>query len=262
MTINTTNQLTYLFAILITSASAYNNEQVAPTMVSIPAGNFIMGCLQEAPCPPEEMPLSPINIHSFAISKHEITFSQWDQCYNDQGCDHSPSDNGWGRDNRPVININWHDTQQYLKWLSKKEGKIFRLPTEAEWEYAARAGSKTATPYGNCIQPSHANFDSRVGYTALACEYELSYTGQTAPVGSYPENDYGLTDMIGNVSEWTLGCATKNYSQPETTETCKQRVSRGGSWDSLRWDARSAARLNTPAHERNSTTGFRIVHPL
>lgn len=241
-------------------ASNYSSKSLAPLMVSIPAGKFIMGCINNAPCPPEEKPKTSITIHPFTISKYEITFSQWDQCYNDKGCDHYPDDNNWGRGNRPVINVNWNDTQQYLIWLSKKEGKTFRLASEAEWEYAARAGTTTATPYGNCIQPSHANFDSRFGYTAFKCQHKPAYKGQTTPVGSYPENRYGLNDMIGNISEWTLSCSTKNYSPSPSNKNCKYSITRGGSWESLRWDARSAVRISTPINERNNTTGFRIVY--
>lgn len=249
-----------LLFIYSTSAAANQNKYQDPMMVSIPSGKLIKGCIQEAPCPPEERPLVSVILPKFTMSQHEITFSQWDQCYTEKACNHSPDDNGWGRGHRPVINVSWNDAQQFLTWISAKKGKNFRLPTGSEWEYAARAGTTTATPYGNCLQPSSANFDSRYGYTRFSCEYEKHYVGKTTTVGSYPKNNYGLYDTMGNVGEWTSSCATPNLLQAETATYCTKQVIRGGSWDTLPWATRSASRDNAQEKNvRNIYTGFRIV---
>ena len=128
-------------------------------MVAIPAGRFRMGCLSDdGGCFDDEKPVREVVIASFALSKHEVTFAQWDACVSGGGCGgHRPGDGGWGRADRPVVNVSWEDAQSYVSWLSRQTGEEYRLPTEAEWEYAARAGTTTKYSWGNEIGENRAN---------------------------------------------------------------------------------------------------------
>ena len=129
-------------------------------MVVIPAGRFRMGCLSDdgCYCRSNEKPVREVVIASFALSKHEVTFAQWDACVSGGGCGHHlPNDQGWGRTDRPVVNVSWEDAQSYVSWLSRETGEAYRLPTEAEWEYAARAGTTTKYSWGNEIGVNRAN---------------------------------------------------------------------------------------------------------
>ncbi|WP_295392796.1 formylglycine-generating enzyme family protein [uncultured Thiodictyon sp.] len=119
-------------------------------MVYIPVGSFLMGCQPaEKDCFPDEKPAHQVQIPAFEIGKYEVTFDEWDTCVADGGCTQKPGDAGRGRGRRPVINVSWDDAQQYVTWLSRKTGKPYRLPSEAEWEYAARAGTQTAWSFGD-----------------------------------------------------------------------------------------------------------------
>ena len=121
-----------------------------PEMVVIPAGTFRMGCVTRGSCDNDERPVHEVRVAAFELSNHEVTFAQWDVCTEYGDC-RWVNDEGWGRGERPVINVNWHDGQQYLQWLSRETGESFRLPSEAEWEYAARAGTETRYWWGNDI---------------------------------------------------------------------------------------------------------------
>ena len=124
-----------------------------------------------------------------AVGKYEVTFAEWDTCVAGGGCSHKPKDLGWGRDRRPVIDVKWNNAQEYVKWLSRKTGKSYRLLFEAEWEYAARGGAKSEV-FGK----GNANCDG--------CGSRWD-NKRTAPVGSFRANGFGLHDMLGNVMEWT-----------------------------------------------------------
>ena len=133
---------------------------VLPAMMVLPAGRFRMGCLSNDDCRNDEKPVREVAIASFALSKHEVTFAQWDACVSGGGCGgHRARDAGWGRAARPVVNVSWEDAQSYVSWLSRETGEEYRLPTEAEWEYAARAGTTTKYSWGNVIGVSRANCD-------------------------------------------------------------------------------------------------------
>ena len=138
----------------------------------------------------DERPRVEVTIdHPFALGRDEVTFAEWQACLDDGGCaGYAPADAGWGQGDRPVINVAWTDVQTYLVWLRAKTGKPYRLPTEAEWEFACRAGTATSYPFGDAIGPALANYDRQVG--------------RTQEVGSYPPNPWGLRDMNGNVWEW------------------------------------------------------------
>ena len=252
-------------------------------MVVIPAGSFRMGCVSgHAWCGDAERPVHDVTIPSaFAVSKHEVTFAQWDACVQGGGCldsnnqeprrrrrrasGYRPGDEGWGRGNRPVIHVSWLDAKSYVRWLSEKTGATYRLLTEAEWEYAARAGTSAAYSWGNEIDLSLANY--------LPGDHEGA-RGKTVPVGSFEPNSWGLYDMHGNVAEWVEDCWNRTYSGAPTdgsawrTGSCESdwrgRVLRGGGFNFLGgFRVRSASRDNFSDDFRGSNSyGLRIARPL
>ena len=145
----------------------------------------------------EEGPQRRVTIAPFAIGKTEVTFAQWDACVSAGGCSRRPADNGWGRGARPVMRVSWEDAQEYVGWLSRQSGQSYRLPSEAEWEYAARAGTETPFHTGRRISTDQANFAGDYTYNGSS---KGQYRGQTTPVGSFAANGWGLHDMHGNVS--------------------------------------------------------------
>ena len=214
-------------------------DMMVGEMVSIPAGTFRMGDLSWAGGD-DELPIRSVTVPAFRLSKHEVTFAQWDACVADGGCDdYSPDDEDWGRGNRPVINVSWRDVQYFIEWLNSKTDGNYRLPTEAEWEYAARAGTTTKYSWGDDISSNQAN----CGNDYCGDSYRA-----TAPVGSFPANRWGLHDMHGNVWEWVQDCQHDNYEGAPTdgsawtSGNCSWRVIRGGSWGSDAEALRSAYR--------------------
>jgi formylglycine-generating enzyme required for sulfatase activity len=197
------------------------------------------------------------------VSKFEVTFAEWDACYELHGCRIRPDDYGWGRADRPVVGVDWYDAQQYVAWLSKQTGKTYRLLSEAEWEYAARAGTTTAYSWGNEVKP---------GGKAMANCFDCGSAfddKETAPVGSFAPNAFGLNDMLGNVWEWVEDCYHDSYEQAPadgaawTNPDCRERVSRGGSWGDLpQVLLRTAFRLRTPSVNRYGGLGFRVGRVL
>ncbi len=231
-------------------------RKLSDEMVSIPAGKFRMG-RRKGRGDSDEKPVHSVTVPAFKLGKHEVTFAQWDACVTDGGCDgYTPGDEGWGRGNRPVINVSWDDVQSYIDWLNEKTGGNFRLPTEAEWEYAARAGTTTRFSWGNDIGSNQANcFNADCGDS----------WDTTAPVGSFPANAWGLHDMHGNVLEWVQDCWNDSYKgAPKdgsawTSGDCGQRVLRGGSWSYTARALRSAARYWDDRSYRGDTIGFRLA---
>jgi formylglycine-generating enzyme required for sulfatase activity len=192
----------------------------------------------------------------FAVGQFALTFEEWDACIADGGCNgYKPSDRGWGRGRQPVINVSWDDAKAYIAWLSNKTGKTYRLLAEAEYEYATRAGTQTAYPWGNDIGKNNANCDG--------CGSRWD-NKQTAPVGSFAANGFGLYDMVGNVWEWTEDCWHDNYNGAPanasawTSGDCNRRVVRGGSWLSYPENLRSAYRFGFSPLYRSSDLGFRV----
>ena len=231
-----------------------------PEMVVVRAGSFLMGApeTEDYPRTDQERPVHRVTIDKpFAIGVYEVTFEEWDACVADGGCNrgHIPRDEGWGRQRRPVMNVRWEDAQAYAAWLSQKTGLAYRLPSEAEWEYAARAWTQTAYSFGDSILTSQANFWT----TGLR---------QTLPVGSFEPNAFGLFDMHGNVGEWVQDCWHPSYEGAPTdgsaweTGTCLERVERGGSHDLPDFLLRSASRFNWPDHYSHHTVGFRVAKTL
>ena len=226
-----------------------------PEMVVIPVGRFRMGDLSGAG-DDDEKPVHEVVIASpFALSKYEITFEDYDKFTYPNKVD----DVGWGRGRRPVINVSWDDANEYAAWLSAQTGKRYRLPTEAEWEYAARAGSTTEYSWGNDIGHNRANcYKDR-------CGDQWEYT---ASAGSFSANAFGLYDMHGNVWEWVQDCWNESYAGAPgdgsawSSGDCSQRVIRGGSWFNEPWDLRSSGRYWGTRTYRDHIIGFRLAQDL
>jgi formylglycine-generating enzyme required for sulfatase activity len=231
-----------------------------PEMVVAPSGSFLMGSpATERGRYNDEGPQRKITIAGpFAVSKFDVTFADWDACSSVGGCPRV-SDRGAGRGAKPVFDVSWDDAQQYVTWLSKMTGQPYRLLTEAEWEYAARAGATTAYPWGDEIGEGNANC---VGCGGQWDGKEIS------PVGSFKPNGFGLYDMVGDVWQWVEDCYHRDYNGATTDGsawtggTCARRVVRGGSWNGVPRPLRSAVRYMHPPDNRIANVGFRIARTL
>ena len=257
-------------AIHITVADApksFKDCEVCPEVVVVPAGRFMMGApFDEKGRSADEGPQHLVTIdYSFAAGKYEVTFEQWDACVDDGGCSYRVDDKGWGRGKSPVINVSWEDAQTYVRWLSRKTGALYRLLSEAEWEYAARAGAATPFSSGTTIRTDQANYDGTQTYGGSS---EGVARKKTVPVGSFPPNAFGLHEMHGNVWEWVEDCWNGTYmGAPDdgaawTTGDCQRRVLRGGSWSNAPDRLRSANRGMYSPIDRNSLQGFRVARTL
>ena len=230
-----------------------------PEMVSIPGGTFRMGDLS-GEGEKRERPVHSVTVPAFKMGKYEVTFAQWNACVADGGCGgYRPNDEGWGRGNWPAIYVSWDDAQLYIQWLNAKTGGNYRLPSEAEWEYAARVWSTTKYSRGNDIGRNRANC-SQNRYYGCRDSYE-----NTAPVGSFPANALGLHDMHGNVWEWVQDCRNDSYhgapsdGSAWTSGDCSYRLLRGGSWTDYEGILRSAFRSWDTRPHRGYSLGFRLV---
>ena len=242
-----------------------------PEMVVIPAGSFMMGSpAGEKGRISAEGPVHRVTIGDpLPVGRYEVTFAEWDACSRGGGCSHVPNDKGWGRGNRPVINVSWNDARAYVGWLSKKTGKAYRLLSESEWEYAARAGTKTPFHYGRTISTGQANYNGNFAYGSGR---KGKYRGQTTPVGTFPSNRFGLHDVHGNVMEWVEDCWHGSYQGAPSDGSawaqggdCSRRVVRGGSWYSGPRNLRSAFRLRYSRYSaggRFDYVGFRVARTL
>ena len=243
-----------------------------PEMVVLPSGEFMMGSPEsERGRAKNEGPQHKVAIASFAMGKHEVTFSQWDACVADGDCTHKAGDEGWGRGTRPVINVSWHDATTFVGWLTRKTGKTYRLPTEAEWEYAARGVTKADAPYqpfgtGATINYQQANYDANFKYGEGA--QPGIFRQKTQPVGSFRKSAFGLHDMHGNVWEWVQDCYRDSYEGAPTdgsavvAPNCGLRVLRGGAWNYHPQLLRSAYRYATAPEVRMDIAGFRVARGL
>ena len=230
-----------------------------PEMIVVPAGSFLMGSPFELG-ENREHPQHNVTIaRPFAVSKFEVTFNEWDFCVAQGACTPRHGDVGWGRGDRPAINVDWEDAKSYVAWLSKITRKDYRLLSEAEYEYAIRAGTYTEFPWGDAIGDNNANCDG--------CNSRWSK--QTAPVGSFAPNAFGLFDMVGNVLEWVEDCYHDNYDDAPNngsawidTGLCKHNVMRGGGWGDTPKSIRSAYRESMVPEFRNFDLGFRVARTL
>ena len=253
-----------------------------PKMIVIPSGQFTMGSPStEAGRIANEGPLRTVTFaRPFALSQTEITFEDYDR-FAAATARVLPDDMEWGRATRPVINVTWNDAVDYAAWLSLQTGKIYRLPTEAEWEYAARAGAGTARFWGENADSScqYANVQDDTlrdeGVSGLSnpvrCNDRVG--NQSAPVGQYQANAFGLHDMLGNVWEWTQDCWHATYVNApidgaawleQNNGICESRVTRGGSWQSNRLEGRTARRQPTAKSPNpvDPTIGIRLAQEL
>ena len=243
-----------------------------PEMVALPAGEFMMGSPEsEKGRNKDEGPQRKVTIaRPFAVGKFEVTFAQWDACVAEGGCTHKPGDESWGRGRRPVINVSWDDAKQFVAWLAKRTGKPYRLLTEAEWEYAARAVTKASDPHapfstGATINYKQANYDANFTYNKGP---QGLYRQKTLDVGSLPRNAFGLHDMHGNVWEWVEDCYRDSYrgaptdGSAVTSGDCSLRILRGGSWNYYPQLLRSAYRYATAGGIRVENVGFRVARAL
>ena len=234
-----------------------------PEMIVVPAGEFMMGSpTTENGRYDDEGPQHGVSIVApFAVSKFDVTFADWDACAGVGGCSQEgrANDAGWGRGTRPVIYVSSDDAQQYVAWLSRMTGKAYRLLSESEWEYAARAGSTTTFYWGDAIGKENGNCNG--------CGSQWDGR-QTSPVGSFKPNAFGLYDMAGNVWQWVQDCYHDNYRGAPTdgsariTGDCSRRVMRGGAWLNIPQDLRSAYRNSNPPGDRGYIVGFRVGRML
>ena len=235
--------------------TVFRDCEDCPEMVVLPAGRFQRGApTGEAGATAEERPMQQMTLAvPFAMSVTEVTFEQLEACVAAAIC-LRPPDSGWGRGKRPVGQIPYREAILFALWLSEKTGAEYFVPTESEWEYAARAGTETPWNTGDAILGEDANI--------------LGQYGKTLPVGGYPANRFGLHDMHGNVAEWVRGCVDTGYfgaptnGLPMLQGDCEKKVVRGGSFSAMPNEARSAARRIVPASSWAPDIGFRLVRRL
>ncbi len=249
-------------------AGGFRDCPGCPEMVKIPGGPLEMGDVAgtgEA----DEKPLRQLTIGSIYAGRYEVTFDEWAACVAGGGCAGTPRDAGWGRGRRPVINVSWVDAQRYVAWLSSASGKHYRLPTEAEFEYLMRAGSRSTYPWGEDGTQAcqYANVADRQAkkqnpdWNTFPCD---DGEALTAPVGSYRANAFGLFDVAGNVWEWTQDCYQSYRQAPADGSAfdppnCSRRVIRGGSWSDATRNLRSADRTASSPSATLKIVGFRVV---
>jgi formylglycine-generating enzyme required for sulfatase activity len=231
-----------------------------PEMILIPPGSFIMGDLQGKGFG-DERPLHEVNIAGIAVGRYEVTFEEYDR-FCEATERKKPGDAGWRRGKRPVTHVSWVDALVYTKWLSEQTGYIYRLPTEAEWEYFARSGTDTNYCWGNEIGKANASCDG------CGARWGLDAEKSTAPVGSFKPNPFGIYDTVGNVWEWTCSVYTDTYDGKETKRLDKiitggeVVVLRGGAWDEEPEKCRVSHRKVGYPGERSKYIGFRVVREL
>ncbi len=242
-----------------------------PDLVVLEAGTFWQGAEETSSTAlANEKPQRKVVLaQDFAIGIHEVTLAQWDACVAGGACS-ATEDNGWGRGSRPVIMVSWNDAQAYVEWLSKTTGERYRLPSESEWEFAARAGESAEwpddNPAGVCSLANIAGTETGFRWAHAACA-DL-FPVETAPVGSFLPNAFGLYDYLGNVAEWTLDCMSLSYvdspvdGSANNRGLCNSRTTRGGSWFSGARESRLTARFNLKTGDRNDFTGFRVLREL
>ncbi len=291
-----------------TVGEVFQDCEACPMMIVLPPDTYLMGspdsetAVSGLGTPGYERPQHRVTIPGpFAVGVYEVAFAEWDACVQAGGCErYRPDDEGWGRGWRPVINVNWDEAQAYVLWLSAATGENYRLLSEAEWEYAARAGTETRWFWGDdsSVQCRYANGRDNDAEAALPpsrnpyLKFPNCRDGyvHTAPLGSFQPNPFGLYDMLGNVAEWTADCWRSGRGlgtefaadfnaydgAPDNGDAwiegpCTGRVRRGGSWGDPPELMRSAARLRMDARpdprsrrrsDRSAFVGFRVARDL
>jgi eukaryotic-like serine/threonine-protein kinase len=219
-----------------------------PKMVFLEGGSFQMGSNEYG----NEKPVHEVTVENFAIGKYEVTFEEYDYFCEKTGREKPKDKEGWGRGKRPVINVSWNDAVAYTKWLSKETGKEYRLPTEAEWEYAARANSSSKYSFGN----DESDLKEYAWYGNNSGD-------KTHLVGEKKPNGFGLYDMHGNVWEWTCSDYKDNYNGNShkqcSSNNNAEKSLRGGSWGHDARYCRLAFRYNFAPDYRDNYYGFRVA---
>jgi formylglycine-generating enzyme required for sulfatase activity len=244
--------LTFLsYGLLVTAQSKPIIEWII-----IPADTFSMGSPSSEAERSNNETQHQVTVSAFMMSKYEITFEQYDMFCNATGRE-KPYDEGWGRGKHPVINVSWKDATDFADWMG------CRLPTEAEWEFAARGGTSTPFNTGNNLTSLQANYDGNNPYNNNS---KGEYRKQTLPVGSFEANNYGLFDMHGNVWEWCNDLygaySTTPQTNPKGAVSGKTRVRRGGGWNDYARRCRSAYRDNVNPAYHDYSIGIRLVRPI
>lgn len=264
-------------------AAPFQDCDICPAMVVVPAGSFSMGSpATEIGRQEEESPVREVTLAKpFALGMHEVTFDEFDACHEADGCDDSPPTSGWmaklglgrgvapaedwERGRRPVVKVSWRDAREYVAWLAEHTGKPYRLASEAEWEYAARAGTTTPFYFGETISTDQANYRGTHVYGSGS---RGVFRGRTVDVGSFPPNAFGIHDMHGNVWEWVEDCWHEDYQNApadgsaRSTRRCRKRVLRGGGWANSPGGLRSAMRIPNGAGVSSDIVGFRVARTL
>ena len=234
-----------------------------PELVVVPAGIFIMGLNAKSK---KSKPPHRVNIAKpFALGRFEVTWAEWQACVDDAGClSGGDDDHNWGKKGRPVINVTYFEAKRYLIWLAKKTGQTYRLPSEAEWEYADRGGTTTQWWWGSKVGRNHANCKD--------CKSKWSDGGSaphgSAPVGSFKPNPFGLYDTTANLFEWVEDCWNKSHQgsprdgSARTEGKCTYRVIRGGSFYYYSKVGRSSYRAKNPPGVKSYWLGFRVLREL
>ena len=230
------------------AANSFRDCERCPEMINLPGGQFIMGSQED----PSERPPREVTIAAFALGRYPVTLGEWRQCVAEKACSHAPS----GDDNLPVHNVSWTDAQEYVAWLSKTTRTKYRLPSESEWEYAARAGTATRYWWGNSLVPGKA-----------ACKGCGTDANAALPVkvGAFTPNPFGLHDMTGGVAQWVADCWVRDYQgaprngAARELPNCRQYVLRGGSWKNDSSYMRSSSRDHYDAGVRYLAHGFRVA---
>ncbi|WP_332686987.1 SUMF1/EgtB/PvdO family nonheme iron enzyme [Bosea sp. (in: a-proteobacteria)] len=236
---------------MIQTASGFRDCETCPEMIRIPGGAFRMGSDED----PSEQPIRTVTIAPFAIGLSPITVAEWNRCAAAKGCNFALD----GSDTVPAHNLSWLDAKQYVEWLAELTGRPYRLPSEAEWEYAARAGTTTRFWWGRDLEPGKAN-----------CKDCGAHQDPKAPmpVGSFARNAFGGADFGGGVAQWVADCWLPNYREApldgsaRTVQNCRENVLRGGSWRSNAASVRPASRTHYDTGVRYPAHGFRIARPL
>ena len=267
------------------AGKSFRDCDTCPEMVVVPAGTYLMGkdggakrerpahrvtigsalaigkyeatfdewevCIEERGCKAMIMGPAP-------LGKREVSFAEWEACRTDDLCQILPDDHNWGRGRRPVINITFSDAEDFVRWLSRKTGHAYRLPTEAEWEYAARGGTSTVYSWGDEVGTNNAN--------CRTCAPTISH--KTFPVGSYKPNPFGLFEVHGNVWEWVQDCWHPSHEgapangSARLSDACKYRTTRSGSWYYVSTNVRSTYRARFDPRAFSYGIGMRVLREL
>jgi formylglycine-generating enzyme required for sulfatase activity len=243
--------------------------EYCPEMVVVPAGQFVMGAMEiEAGSTPDERPQHTVNFaQPFGVGRFPVTLSEWDACAAARGCSYRPSDQGWGRGTQPVINVLWDDAKEYVAWLSRTTGRRYRLLSESEREYVARAGTRTAYWWGDQFEPARANSDPGDRLLLSASTGDTARP-RTVPVQSFGPNPWGLYQVHGNVYDWVEDCWHDNYDGAPSdgsawvSANCNRHVLRGGAFSRNMQTARSAARIWSGSANRIVYMSVRVARTL